>query len=308
MVSRALGISSAGTSADYYHVMLLDEDIAAAITEVNAGDIVTSDQAASTAPQLVRCGRESLKCIFTADPVNPTGFFNTTDFAQDWSDYTYIGFMWYSPVAGTDTIRMTVTDSAAATGYIEWTEDWVGWKFLQCKLTDLITTGPANWPTAIDEADIDHVQVDLRAGFSSGTRYFDRLLVGEPYEFIPVPRLDRQLVMTPALEGKATEYTGFKKLIIDHGDNEQRFLVTSEFLDSVVGEWDYSATTKKEVRFDRLYDFLHYVGGVTGRRRWFVLWWYARCFDVALHSLTSPWRSGESNIPFVLTLLECSGV
>lgn len=306
MATRALGISSAAAGADYLHAMLLNEAMTALVTEVNAADITTSDQVASDAPNLVRCGKNSLKCVFVADAVNDTGFFNTADFAQDWTSYTYFGFMWYSPANTGDTIEVTITDSAAATAVLTWTENWVGWRFVQQKLTEFVTSGPANWPAAINEADIDHVKVVLKGGFTSGTRYFDRLLVGQPYELIPVPRLDRQLVMTPALSGKATEYTGFKKLIVDHGDNEQRILVTGEFIDSETGEWDDSSTM--EERFDRFFDFLQYTKGITGRRRWFVFWWYERCFDVALHSLTSPWKSGETRIPYNLSLLECSGI
>ena len=307
MVTRALGISSAGTSgafvADYPHVMLLNEDIADEITEINAGDIVTSDQLASAAPHLVRSGKNGLKCVFSADPSNDTGFRNTTDFAQDWSDYTFVGFMWYSPSVSADVLELVVADSAAAQASVSLTENWVGWRFVQYKLTEL--TGDTGW-AAIDTTDIDHVYIQLKGGCTAGTRYFDRLLAGEVYELVPVPRFDRQLIMSAAFEGKATHYQGFKKPIVDHGNNEQRIIVTGEFLDSMLGEWDHSST--KEQRFDRLFDFLQYTGGITGSRRWFVLWWYERCFDVTFHSLTAPWRSGENNIPYNLTLVETTGV
>lgn len=306
---RALGISSAGTSgefaADYPHVMLLNEDMVAdaLIAEVNPGDIVTSDQTASAAPHLVRSGKNSLKCVFSADASNDTGFKITSNLGQDWSAYTFIGFMWYSPSVTADVLELVVEDSAAAQASVSLTEDWVGWRFVQYELTEL--TGDTGWDS-IDTTDIDHVYVQLKGGCTAGTRYFDRLMAGMPYELIPVPRFDRQLIMSAAFEGKATHYQGFKKPMVDHGNNEQRIIITGEFIDSIVGEWDHSST--KEERFDRLFDFFQYTGGITGSRRWFVLWWYERCFDVTFHSLTSPWRSGESNIPFNLTLVETTGI
>ena len=307
MVIRALGISSAGTSgvfaADYPHVMLLNEHILSYITQVNDPDITPSDQTASAAPHLVRSGKESLKCIFTYDGSHDTGFKYESDLGQDWSDYSFIGFMWYSPSVTADELELVVEDSVGDQASVTLTEAWTGWRFVQYDLDEL--TGDEGWDS-IDTTDIDHIYVQLKGGCTAGTRYFDRLMVGKPYELVPVPRFDRHLIMSAAFEGKATHYQGFKKPIVDHGNNEQRIIVTGEFLDSVTGEWDHSST--KEQRFDHLYDFLQYTGGITGSRRWFVLWWYERCFDVTFHSLTSPWRSGESNIPYNLTLVECTGV
>lgn len=310
MVTRAFGISSAGTSgdfvADYPHIMLLNEGIAAEITEVNPGDIVTSDQMASAAPHLVRSGKNGLKCVFSAEAVLDTGFrYAVPNANRDWSTplYTFVGFMWYSPSVSDDVLELVVEDNVGDQASVSLTENWKGWRVVQYKLTEL--TGDERWDS-IDTTHIDFVYVQLKGGCTAGTRYFDRMMVGKPYELVPVPRSDRQLIMSAAFEGKATHFQGFKKPIVDHGNNEQRIIITGEFLDSIAGEWDHLST--KEQRFDRLFDFFQYTGGITGSRRWFVLWWYGRCFDVTFHSLTCPWRSGENNIPFNLTLVETTGI
>ncbi len=307
---RALGISSAGTSgdfvADYPHIMLLNEGIAAEVTLVNSGDIGKSDQTASSAPHLVRSGKNSLKCVFSAEAGLDTGFkYAVPNDYRNWAVpvYTYIGFMWYSPSVSADVLELVVEDNVGDQASVSLTENWKGWRFVQYKLTEL--TGDEGWGS-IDTTHIDFVYVQLKGGCTAGTRFFDRLMVGKLYELVPVPRFDRQLIMSPAFEGKATHYQGFKKPIIDHGNNDQRIIVTGEFIDSLSGEWDDEST--KEERFDRLFDFLQFTGGITGSRRWFVLWWYERCFDVAFHSLTCPWRSGENNIPYNLTLVETTGI
>ncbi|GAH95963.1 unnamed protein product, partial [marine sediment metagenome] len=77
------------------------------------------------------------------------------------------------------------------TAYLDVDEDWTGWQFVQANLTADFTAGTHGW-TAMTKTHIQYVHVAIKAAdYSDGTRYFDRLLVGKPYELVPVPRFDR---------------------------------------------------------------------------------------------------------------------